>query len=168
MTTDVPVKPTPAERMAKARAAKGTEMAELKAMIAQLAEQNKALADQVAKLQTAPKLPMTPGPEKKLQDFIKSMKVGEQRDGIRDVRDSDVVAMEGAYSSGDIVAIKPDTFKAKKWRESLKDDGPIYGQVLQYLGRTKNKRGPRKYKVHFNGIGRDGVTEDEIEFVKAA
>lgn len=143
-------------------------IAELKAMMAGLAEQNKVLAEQMLKLQAAPKLPTTSGPEKKLQDFIKSMRPGEQRDGIREVRDSDIVAMDGAFKSGDIVSIRPETPRAIAWRKALKDEGPIYGQVLQYLGRTENKRGPRKYKVHFNGIGRDGVTEDEVEFVKSA
>ena len=178
MTTEAPVKP---DSMVKARAAlamrrakanldadtKGAQFVQLMAQVATLAEQNKALAEQVQKLQGAPKLPRTPGPERKLQEFIASMKPGEQRDGVRETWDSDAVALEGAWRSGDIVMLKPESPRHAPWRKTLKHDDPIYGQVLQYLGRTKNKRGPRKYKVHFAGMGRDGVTEDELEFVRA-
>lgn len=188
MTATEPQEAPRADPFAKARAAKAARaaqraahaeppaapaaadpaIAELKAMVAALAEQNKGLAAQVQKLSSAPPLSSTPGPEKKLQDFIKSMRPGEHREGIKEVRDSDIVAMEGAYRSGDIVRIKPDTARAVAWSKTQKDGGPIYGQVLQYLGRTENKRGPRKYKVHFQGVGRDGVTENEIELVKSA
>lgn len=140
----------------------------MKAKLDAQTAQNKTLAEQVQRLQDATSLTRTPGPEKRLQEFMKAMRPGEQRDGVKEVRDTDILAMEGAYRSGDIVAIKPGTFKEQRWRDSLKHADPIYGQVLQYLGRTKNKRGPRKYKVHFQGIGKDGVTEDELELVKSA
>ena len=168
MTTQTVEKKT--DRMAKARAAKvarGNELSELKEMVAGLTANNAALADQVRSIQAAPKIPTTPGPEKKLADFIKGMRPGETRDGIKEVRDTDLLSQEGAWRSGDIVAIKPDTQKGKAWRLSLKSDEPIYGTVLQYLGRTQDKRGPRKYKVHFKGIGRDGVTEQEVDFIQS-
>jgi len=144
------------------------DLAEMKALFAKLAEQNSTLAEEVRALKAAPKLSTTPGPERKLQDFMKKMKPGEQRDGIREVYDSDIMAMDGALRGGDIVLIKPETQKGKAWAKTQKEPGPIYGTVLQYLGRTQNKRGPRKYKVHFMGVGRDGVTENEIDFVQSA
>ena len=169
MTTEVAEKPK-TDRMAKARAAKvqrDNELAEMKTALAQVVEQNKLLTEQVRSIAQAPRMPTTPGPEKKLGDFIKGMRPGESREGIKEVRDSDQVAMEGAFRSGDIVAIKPDTQKGKAWRLVLKSDDPIYGTVLQYLGRTESKRGPRKYKVHFKGVGKDGVTEDEVDFIQS-
>lgn len=119
------------------------------------------------------RMPSHPGPEQELGGFLKEMKVGDSRDGVRMVKDLlNPRNSDEALRSGDYVAIKPDTWKYMKWAESLKlkPGEPIVGKVLQYLDTPKSgeKAGQRTYKVHFKGIGRDGVAEDEIEFLQAA
>ena len=79
---------------------------------------------------------------------------------------------------GDIVAIKPKSFKDAHWREkavSIPAEQPILGQITQYLGLVKVRGADgkltdetvRSYKVAWmEGIGRDGNTEDELVFIQ--
>lgn len=183
------------DRFAKAREAKAAKRAVAQAQaveqdekIARLEAQIEELSAKLGQALSAPKLPTHEGPDRALAAFLQKMRPGEQRDGIHKVvnilnpRDP-----EDGFQQGDFVQIKPGTQKEKAWRQFLEAEGtiqegdPIYGLVRQYLGRTwkagpngkpvrnGKDKGPRKYKVQWpEGIGKDGVTEDELILVKAA
>lgn len=186
MTTEAAEKPK-TDRMAKARevraanrAKRGQEQEGLSkltsmmtafidktdAAIAGLRGEVKGLATRPA---STPMLPRTGSPEVNIKDSLRGMAAGEKREGSmsKDMRNPELTAT--GLQPRDFVKLIAGTYREKKFREALgsAEGDPIYGQVLQYLGVSRNAGGLRKYKVHFEGIGKDGVTENEVEFVRA-
>lgn len=176
------------DRMAKARAAKAEKDGRLERLekllgdfIAQSQAQTKQLTERieaVAQTASSTKLLRTAGPEGDLEAYLRDMQRGEYREGTR-VTDFLDPNPDAAFQPNDIVRIREDLngtgkadlqHKVKAYRATLKLDPaiPLLGKVLQLIGPTKQRRGPRKYKVHVRGIGRDGFTHDELELVKPA
>ena len=139
--------------------------------IAQLTERMAALAK---KVEQPPVLPRTFGPEKDLKEFLKGMKNGEMRGGlgVRDLLDP----LGGGFEPNDIIQINEQLedsalrTKVAAFRKVLNSsvDDPLVGKILQLIGPTKQRLGPRKYKVHVDGIGKDGFLENELILLQRA
>ena len=94
------------------------------------------------------------------------MKLGEERT----VRKGDPRLNKYGYAPNTVVRLKEDTEKAQNIRRNLKETNlkegaPILGVILSKMHLTRND--DIKYKVSFPGLGEDGVTHSELEFVKA-
>ena len=94
------------------------------------------------------------------------MKLGEERT----IRKGDPRLNKYGYAPNTVVRLKEDTEKAQNIRKNLswtnlKKDAPILGVILSKMHLTRND--DIKYKVSFPGLGEDGVTHSELEFVKA-
>lgn len=193
MTTDNTTKPDP---MAKARAAQAAKREAAKAapkqddrfaqllnaitgigtkVDEQMAEQNRrieALASKVNAPVAAASLPKVASPENALANFA-GMKKDEQR---QSSKIHDIFNPRGlGFHPKDIVSINGeanDEIKAKvaSWRKSLKiaAEQPIYAEVQRSLGTSGNGQGERKYRVHIQKIGGEGLRESELELVERA
>lgn len=149
----------------KAEKRESVDVASLAALIERLADLEKKNTDLEQRLENASKLRTAVGPRERL----KAMTAGESRSYGRseDKRDPTALARPG-FREDDLVRYKEGTNKATVTRAYLEKAGQIQtgaalppGIVLRYMYTTKH--GLRKYKVDFPGIGKDGVTEDELE-----
>lgn len=99
------------------------------------------------------------------EDSTKSYIQEALRDGSsRRVRDLlNPRAQMTGFQPGDVVRYKETSEKFKAFKSKLKDGQSMpVGVVKTYM--YTNRHGLRKYKVVFPDWGRDGCTEDELEY----
>ena len=175
MVTEAKSKPRPRRSQSEMAVARLTKVVE------NLTAKIVALEDKADR----PTIPMTQGPEKDLERYLArserqaglgGMQAGESRAGIRGVEDFGDPNLDEALGPNDIVRLNDSVtdvdfqHKLRAFRESQKmaADVPLYGKILQLMGLTRNRRGPRKYKVHVYGVGKEGFRENELLLEKRA
>lgn len=103
------------------------------------------------------------------RDRLKAMTDGEQRSvrDTKDLRDPTATTRMG-FKDDDIVRLAATSERATRIRLYLEKSGELeagkplpLGIVTGYM--YTNRRGERKYKVDFPGIGEDGIPESELE-----
>ena len=103
------------------------------------------------------------------REKLRAMIAGEERGYKRTADNRDPTAQtRPGFKDDDIVRLKEDTDRAKRIRSYLEKAGELEagkklppGIVTGYM--YTNRKGQRKYKVDFPGIGEDGITENELE-----
>ncbi len=162
------------------------EQSEEQGAIARLTKMVETLTTEVTQLRADTDkpsgIPQSFGPERDIQRAVNSsmktdmtgMRSGESRDGFGVVDFGD--PFEEKFAPQDIVKLDNRSENAElqrklaAWRKTLDmDDGaPFYGKILTLIGPTQNRRGPRKYKVHVMGVGKEGFLENELILEKRA
>ena len=98
-------------------------------------------------------------------------KIGEAVSTSRTVDLLNRGARASEFQPKDIVRLRPESSLHKRlqtWYSKQGKEIPdqVVGMVLKFLSVTNS--GVRKYRVQFEGIGKDGCLEHELEFIKAA
>ena len=103
------------------------------------------------------------------REKLRAMVAGENRSfkHSADYRDPTALTRPG-FKDDDIVRLKEDSERALRIRTYLEKAGELEvgkklppGIITGYMYTTR--KGLRKYKVDFPGIGEDGIAEDELE-----
>lgn len=130
-----------------------------------LAKLEGMVADLVGAVETLATRPQimarTVAPDKRLSDMALRDGESAQWRKVKDLKNPR--AQDSGFQPDDIVSVTGD--RAGAFVDAL-------GVVMSYMY-TKRIRPPatvglRKYKVHFEGLGTDGFTEDELVMVQAA